>query len=260
MTSTADVEANMDAAEASVDNAASRGAKLVVLPECFFYLGPEEAKLELAEDLGGGGPIMTRCKTLASRHGVELVLGGFWERSDRPTHVYNSCVHLDASGAIHSVYRKIHLFDVDLPDGTKVVESETVVPGDQVVVTDTPFGALGLSVCYDVRFPELYRQLVDKGAIALAVPAAFTATTGRDHWHILLAARAIEQQSYVLAAAQVGHHFGKRHSYGHAMIVDPWGKILAECEDDDTLAIAQIDPAEVARVRAILPSLKHRRL
>src|SRR4029079_3982886 len=126
--------------------------------------------------------------------------------------VRNACVHLGADGGVRAVYRKIHLFDVDLADGTKLTESSTVEPGRDVVVTETPFGTLGLSVCYDLRFPELYRALVDRGAVALAIPAAFTLTTGKDHWHVLMRARAIEAQCYVLAAAQTGHHFGNRNS------------------------------------------------
>jgi predicted amidohydrolase len=188
------------------------------------------------------------------------VLGGFWERGDDPKKVRNACVHLRADGEIAAVYRKIHLFDVDLPDGTRLMESETVEPGDTPVVTDAPFGRLGLSVCYDLRFPELYRALVDDGAIALTVPAAFTLTTGKDHWHVLLRARAIESQCYVLAAAQTGHHYGRRRSYGHALICDPWGTVLAECGEGEGVAVAKIDPEVVARVRRGLPSLAHRRL
>ncbi len=167
-------------------------------------------------------------------------------------------MHLDAAGAVRAVYRKIHLFDVDLPDGTKLEESASVEPGTEIVATETAFGTLGLSVCYDVRFPELYRALVDRGAIALAIPAAFTATTGKDHWHVLLRARAIESQSYVLAAAQTGHHFGERRSYGHALVVDPWGVVLAEHGEGEGFASAFIDPSVVTRVRASLPSLRHR--
>jgi len=258
MTSTADVEANLERAESCVTQAAEDGAELVLVPECFAYLGPEEGQREVAEALPGGGPILGRMQALARARGVDLVLGGFWERGDDPKKVRNACVHIDASGEVKSVYRKIHLFDVDLPDGTKLMESETVEPGTEPVVTDTPFGRLGLSVCYDLRFPELYRRLVDGGAIALAVPAAFTLTTGKDHWHVLLRARAIEAQSYVLAAAQTGHHYGRRNSYGHALIVDPWGTVLAEHGEGQGAVVARIDTDVVERVRRALPSLKHR--
>ena len=258
LSSTADVEANLRAVERLTGEAADEGSRLVVVPECFAYLGPEDGKLALAEPLPGGGPILTRMIALARRHGVELVLGGFWERGTTPDKVRNACVHLGPDGALRAVYRKIHLFDVDLPDGTKLEESASVEPGSELVVTEAPFGTLGLSVCYDVRFPELYRGLVDRGALALAIPAAFTLTTGKDHWHVLLRARAIESQSYVLAAAQTGLHHGTRRSYGHALICDPWGTVLAECGEGEGLATAWIDPSVVARVRASLPSLRHR--
>lgn len=264
MTSGADVEKNLGVVERLVTEAARDGAKVIVVPECFAYLGPEKGKLAIAEPLppfpdgDAGGPILTRMRALAKTTGAELVLGGFYELGSVPEKSKNACVHLDASGAVRSIYRKIHLFDVDLPDGTKLEESATVEPGKEIVVTDTAFGKLGLSVCYDVRFPELYRALVDRGAIALAVPAAFTLTTGKDHWHVLLRARAIEAQSYVLAAAQTGHHHGERRSYGHALIADPWGVVLAECGEGEGFASAWIDDAVVTRIRASLPSLKHR--
>lgn len=260
MTSTADVGANMDAVDRLVGMAADRGATVVVVPECFAYLGPESGKLDLAESLDEGGPILDRCRAIASARLVDVVYGGFWEKGKTPGRVRNACVYVRADGSIASVYRKIHLFDVDLPDGTKVLESETVEPGSDPVVARAPFGGLGLSVCYDLRFPELYRRLVDAGAVALAIPAAFTLTTGKDHWHVLLRARAIEQQSYVLAAAQTGHHYGKRRSYGHALIADPWGTVLAECGEGEGVAVADVDPSYVVQVRGSLPSLRHRRL
>lgn len=258
MTSTPDVESNLRSVERLVAAAAEDGATLVVVPECFAYLGPDGGSLAVAEPLPEGGPILARMAALARAHRVQLVLGGFWERGASPTKVRNACVHLGADGAVRAIYRKIHLFDVDLADGTRLEESATVEPGAELVVTDAPFGKLGLSVCYDVRFPELYRGLVDRGAIALAVPAAFTLTTGKDHWHVLLRARAIEAQSYVLAAAQTGHHFGPRRSYGHALICDPWGTVLAECGEGEGVATAWIDPGVVEKVRASLPSLRHR--
>jgi deaminated glutathione amidase len=269
MTSTADVEANLAAVERLVGDAVEDGARLVVIPECFAYLGPEAGKLELAETLppagdaaagsaADGGPILARMQRLARARAVQLVLGGFWEKGASPSKVRNACVLLGEDGAVRSVYRKIHLFDVDLPDGTKLEESATVEPGSELVVADTALGKLGLSVCYDLRFPELYRALVDQGATALAVPAAFTLTTGKDHWHVLLRARAIEAQSYVLAAAQTGHHFGQRRSYGHALICDPWGTVLAECGEGEGVATAWVDSEVVTRVRAGLPSLRHR--
>jgi len=260
MTSRGEVDDNLRAAARLVADAADDGARLVVLPECFAYLGPEAGKIPIAEPLPDGGPILDRCRGMAREHGVELVLGGFWERGSTPERVRNACVHLSADGQVRSVYRKIHLFDVDLPDGTHLAESETVEPGTDAVTTDAVFGKLGLSVCYDVRFPELYRRLVDQGAIAITVPAAFTLQTGKDHWHVLLRARAIESQCWVLAAAQTGHHYGKRRSYGHALIVDPWGTVRAECGEGEGVAVATLDPDLVASVRASVPSLRHRRI
>ena len=263
MTSTADVDANLGAVRALVHEAAGRGARVVVVPECFAYLGPEAGKLDIAESLDDGdpdGPILAACRDIARSAGSDVVYGGFWEKGASADRVRNACVYMRADGSISEIYRKIHLFDVDLPDGTQLLESETVEPGTESRVAAAPFGALGLSVCYDLRFPELYRQLVDQGAIALAVPAAFTLTTGKDHWHVLLRARAVEQQCYVLAAAQTGHHYGKRWSYGHAMIVDPWGTILAQCGEGAGVAVAPIDPVRVANVRRAVPSLAHRRL
>jgi predicted amidohydrolase len=260
MTSTADVEQNLNAALRLAEQAIDDGARLVVLPECFAYLGPEDGKFAIAESLPKGGPILARCQQLAQAKNTELILGGFYEKTPDPKRVRNACVHIDGSGTVRAVYRKIHLFDVDLPDGTVLRESAGVEAGNEVVVTDTGFGKLGLSVCYDLRFPELYRKLVDQGAIALTVPSAFTLATGKDHWHVLLRARAIESQCYVIAAAQTGKHFGTRVSYGHALIVDPWGTVLADCGEGEGYALATIDHAALERVRAALPSLRHRRL
>jgi predicted amidohydrolase len=260
LNSTADVEKNLSRVRALTQEAAADGANVIVVPECFAYLGPEDGKFAIAEPLPGGGPILQRMAALARETNSELVLGGFYEATSQPRKVKNACVHLGRDGAVKAVYRKIHLFDVDLPDGTKLQESATVEPGSDVVVTDTALGRVGLSVCYDVRFPELYRRLVDLGATLLVVPAAFTLTTGKDHWHVLLRARAIEAQCYVIAAAQTGLHFGTRRSYGHALISDPWGTVVAECSEGEGYALASIDAGLVESVRATLPSLKHRRL
>lgn len=255
-----DLEHNLKRAEFWVNEAAQDGAVLSVLPECFAYLGPEDGKFAAAEPLPSGGPILQRMAELAQRTQCELVLGGFYEKTDQPRKVRNACIHISEQGKVRAIYRKVHLFDVDLPDGTKLEESATVEPGTEVVATDTRAGRLGLSVCYDLRFPELYRRLVDQGATLLTVPAAFTATTGKDHWHVLLRARAIEAQCYVIAAAQSGLHFGTRRSYGHALIADPWGTVVAECGEAEGYAAARIDLGLVESVRRTLPSLRHRRL
>ncbi|MGH9464749.1 MAG: nitrilase-related carbon-nitrogen hydrolase, partial [Thermoanaerobaculia bacterium] len=161
-----------------------------------------------------------------------------------------------------AVYRKIHLFDVDLPGSVRFAESETVVPGDDVIVVATPLARLGLSICYDLRFAELYRRLADGGAQVLLVPSAFTLATGKDHWHALLRARAIENQCWLIAPAQTGRHDdgGLRESYGHALIADPWGAVVAQASDGPGLALAEIDLERVERVRAALPVARHRRL
>ncbi len=262
---TPDVEANMTTVERLVATACDAGAEVVLLPEAFAFLGPEKAKREILEQLpeaagAPGGPILERCRAIATRHGCHLILGGFHEDAGDPEKSYNTCVHLSPGGEILARYRKVHLFDVSLADGTQLRESTRTAAGDQLITTELPFGKLGLSICYDLRFPYLYQSLVDMGAVALTVPSAFTKTTGAAHWHVLLRARAIECQSYVIAPAQHGHNWGKRHSYGHSLIIDPWGDIVAERRDGDGVAVAEVDPERVRQVRAELPSLTHRRL
>lgn len=265
MTSTADLEANLAKASHLVRRAVARGARVVGLPENLTFMGPEESKLATAEDFTQGrvadtaGPVARWAAALARDTGAWLLLGGVAERARDVRLVRNTSLVVTPAGEIAARYRKIHLFDVSLADGSEYRESRFVEPGDDVVLADTPAGKLGLSICYDVRFPELYRKLVDGGATILAVPAAFTVPTGRDHWHVLLRARAIESQCYVLAPAQWGSHGHGRVTYGHALICDPWGTVLAECSDGEGIAVAEVDPARVDSVRAQLPSLKHRR-
>jgi predicted amidohydrolase len=266
MTARDELQANLQRAEGLVRRAAARGAKLVALPENLSFMGPEDAKLPTAEvwPLGDverdAGVVRGWASALARELGVFLVLGGVTEKSEREGRVYNACVVVSDAGALVAKYRKIHLFDVDLADGTSLRESRVVDAGSEVVACDTPVGKLGLSICYDLRFPELYRRLVDLGAEVLCVPAAFTVPTGRDHWHVLLRARAIESQCFVLAPAQWGSHGHGRSTYGHAMIVDPWGTIVAECPDGEGIALAEVDLARERAIRAQLPSLRHRRL
>ncbi len=261
MTSRGDLQKNLVRASELVAEAAERGAKLAVLPENFALLSDhEQAKFSVAESVPGEGPILRAMQAAAQKHNIALVLGGLPERTDSPTQVHNTAVYLDAAGNISAVYRKIHLFDVAIPDGATYRESASVRPGTEAVVADTPWGKLGLSVCYDVRFPELYRRLSQLGARMLAVPSAFTLHTGRDHWHALLRVRAIENLAFVLAAAQFGRHHEKRVTYGHALIVDPWGQILAEVGDHEGVAVAELDFDYQDRVRKDLPSLGHRRL
>lgn len=263
---TPDVAANLDTVERLVSQARADGAEVVVLPEAFAFLGPEQAKQAILEPLPlpgqtdfAPGPILGRCQALARECGVHLVLGGFHEQAPEPGKSFNSCVHLTPAGEVAARYRKIHLFDVSLADGTELRESARTLPGAEAVTTALPFGGLGLSVCYDLRFPYLYQRLVDQGAVALTVPSAFTRPTGTAHWHVLLRARAIETQCYVIAPAQHGQHWEKRSSYGHSLIIDPWGQVVDELADGDGVVLADLDPARVAEVRRQLPSLEHRR-
>ena len=268
MCSTEDVAANLERAAALVHEASRMGAEMVGLPENFAYLGSDkDHRASLAETLGGAagptsGPgILQHMRRLAMDTGVWLLLGGFPERV--PGHddrLANTSVLLDNRGEVRAHYRKIHLFDVEVPGGHRFCESDTVVRGDTPVLAQTPWGPLALSICYDLRFPELYRQLTADGARMIAVPSAFTRETGKDHWHVLLRARAIENQAYLIAPAQWGFHGGKRASYGHAMIVDPWGVVLAECGERDSVAVATLDFEYQDKVRANLPCLSHRRL
>lgn len=261
LTSGGDLEGNLNRAVELVADAARRGAELAVLPENFALLADNErAKFDVAEHIPGDGPILSAMRQAARQHGIALVLGGMPERGPTPSHVYNTAVYVDAQGEVKAAYRKLHLFDVAIPDGAEYRESATVAPGREPVVAETPWGGLGLSVCYDVRFPELYRALALKGARMLAIPAAFTLHTGRDHWHVLMRARAIENQAFVLAAAQFGRHNARRVTYGHALIVDPWGHVLAEMGDREGVAVAELDFAYQDKVRRELPCLTHRRL
>jgi predicted amidohydrolase len=267
VTSTEDVGVNLARCADLVRAAARDGAALVGLPENFAYLGSDrDHRLSLAETLplglkaAGPGPILSAMQTLARETGAWLLLGGFPERGASDTHLRNTSVLLRPDGDLAAVYRKIHLFDVDVPGGMRFRESETIEPGEAPVVADTPWGGLGLSICYDLRFPELYRALSARGARMVAVPSAFTLETGKDHWHLLLRARAVENQVYLFAPAQFGHHGGKRRSYGHALVVDPWGAVLAECGDHEGYALARLDFEYQDRVRANLPCLTHRRV
>jgi predicted amidohydrolase len=261
---TTDVAENLRTAEALVRQGADGGAGLILLPEAFSYIGPDAGKREILEPLDGSAPspILDRFAALAAELGTEIVLGGHHERGPADGNPdeksYNTCVHLTADGRIRALYRKIHLFDVALDDGTQLNESARTLAGQEVVTTETPFGILGLTICYDLRFPYLFQRLADCGAIAISVPSAFTASTGAAHWHALLQARAIEAQCYVLAPAQHGQHNERRRSYGHSLVIDPWGEVIAELDDGDGIVLADIDPERVASVRRQLPSLEHR--
>jgi predicted amidohydrolase len=260
MCSTDDLAKNLEAAEAFVRDAARAGAELVTLPENFAFLRREGQPVPCRQTLDG--EIVGRARGWAQELGVWLLAGTFPEVvPDDPVRFHNTSVLISAAGEVAGVYRKIHLFDVDLADsgGGTYRESANVAPGDALVVAETPFGALGLSVCYDLRFPELYRAMADRGARFLAVPSAFTPHTGKDHWEVLLRARAIENQAFVLAPAQAGRHGPDRTSYGRSMIVDPWGLVLAQAPDRPGVIVAECSAEDLERVRAGLPALRHRR-
>lgn len=257
MTSLPDLGQNLAQAEELIELAVRRGAELVGLPENFSFLGDEAAKIAQAEVIGPESEKFL--KTMAQRFQVTLLGGGFPLPAGSGK-VYNTALLVDANGQEVARYEKAHLFDVDLPDGNTYHESQIVLAGTQIppVYPSKELGGIGLSVCYDVRFPELYRAITQAGANVLFVPATFTAYTGKDHWQVLLQARAIENTSYVIAPAQTGWHNSRRQSHGHAMIVDPWGMILADAGDKPGVAIATVEPDRLAQVRRQMPSLQHR--
>jgi predicted amidohydrolase len=258
MNSTADVEANLASAERLVAEAAGQGARFVGLPENFAFLRSEGEPVPEPQDLDG--PWVSRMAAAARRHAVMLLLGSLPERIPGDRRVFNTSVLLGPDGRRLASYRKIHLFDIDLPGLEHLKESRAVRPGEEPVVAETDIGRIGLTICYDLRFPELYRRLTREGARILAVPSAFTDRTGRDHWEVLLRARAIENLAFVLAPAQWGAHGRGRASWGHALVVDPWGTVLAEVAEGVGIALADLDLAGQDRTRRELPALGHARL
>lgn len=255
LTSTADVDRNVARATRWVRRAAARGARLVALPENFAHLRSEGRPITFKERLDG--ELVRSFAGLARDLGIHLLLGSFPEAIPRSRRIYNTSVLLGPDGARLAVYRKMHLFDIQIRGGAVLAESKTVAPGGPPVVADTPLGKLGLSICYDLRFPELYRQLVRRGSVVLFVPSAFTAYTGPHHWLPLLRARAIENQAWVVAPAQVGRHNAKRHSHGETAIIDPWGRVVARKPKGEGPVEAEIDLGLVDKVRRGLPCLDH---
>ena len=249
MTSSDDKQAN---------EAAARGAGFVALPENLAYMGPEKAKAATAEPIDG--PTLERFAQKARQHRLFLLAGSILESGAPQGRFYNTSALFGPGGERLASYRKIHLFDVDIPDGARYRESETIEPGKDPVIANTPLGCFGLSICYDLRFPELYRALASKGAQILCVPAAFTMLTGKDHWEVLLRARAIENTCFVIAPAQFGRHTENKVTFGHALVADPWGCVIGCASDGEGLAMAPIDLSILERVRRDLPSLAHRRL
>ena len=262
MVSTPDVARNLDAAARLVRQAAEAGAALVALPEYFCLMGHRDAdKLALAEAPGNRseGTVQGFLAATAARHGVWLVGGTLPVKTASQDRVLNRCVVYAPDGSEAGHYDKIHLFAFD--NGRESYdEGRTLQAGSGPVAVQAGGLRVGLSICYDLRFPELYRALMTPHCDLLCVPSAFTYTTGRDHWELLLRARAVENQCYVLAAAQGGTHENGRRTWGHSMVVDPWGEVLAVCEEGEGMALAQIDPGRIAQVRTQLPALAHRRL
>jgi len=249
--------ANLTTARELIGRAAAAGAEFVMLPEYVDYLGPVdgEPKPEPVD-----GEFAAFFAETARELGIWLHAGSFHEASPDPARTHNTSLLFDRTGGLSAVYRKIHLYDVEIPGRVSVRESASVAPGEETVVTDVDGVGVGLSICYDLRFPELYRRLAVSGATVLVVPAAFMVHTGRDHWEVLLRARAIENQCYVLAAGQIGNHEPGRVCYGRSMVVDPWGTVIAQVPDEPGITVADLDLTRLARIRAELPSLANRRL
>lgn len=251
-----DTAANVAAASGFIERAAADGARLVVLPETWNYKGTHQGVLTAGEELDG--PSTTRMRELAELHGIYVLAGSIYELSGRPGRLFNTSVLFGPRGERLAVYRKIHLFDA--VSGEEVHrESSTLDAGDELAVASVDGVGVGLSICYDLRFPELYTQLALGGAGILLVPAAFTAYTGGAHWHVLLRARAIENGCFVVAPNQVGFHTPVKECFGHSLVVDPWGRVLAEVEDGTGICVADLDLSLVDQVRAALPNLQHRR-
>jgi len=261
MNSGDEVQGNLELAGTLLADAADSGCVLAVLPENFALMPVRSRDKAKHAEHPGAGPIQDFLADTAARLGLWVVGGSLPLVSPEQMRVYGACVVVDDSGRTQAIYRKIHLFDVDLPDSEESYrESYSMYAGDDPVVVSTPIGRIGLTICYDLRFPELYRALVDDDASVFSVPAAFTATTGKAHWHTLLRARAIENLAYVIAPGQFGTHPDERATYGHSLIVDPWGRVLAEREDGNCAVVADIDPAMPAQLRRSFPALDNRRL
>jgi predicted amidohydrolase len=257
LTSTADFSANLESADRLTRAAASDGAQLVVLPEKWSALGRAEDMVAGAQPLDG--PAIAWARATARELGIDLVAGSISERISGEDRLRNTSVHVGPDGELQASYRKVHMFDV-VVDGTVYHESEHEEPGEELVLSATAGGVeLGLSICYDVRFPELYRIMAIRGARVFTVPAAFTVPTTRDHWEILLRARAIEDQAFVVAANQIGEHAPGLRSGGRSMIVDPWGIVLAHAPDRECHIVADLDLEAQARIRRDLPALANRR-
>ncbi len=259
MASGPQVGANLNEAARLIANAAAAGAGLVVLPENFAIMPMKDADRLAVAETDGIGPMQEFLSSQAQRHGVWLVGGTIPMRTAQNGRVRAACLLFDDRGVRVARYDKIHLFDVRLESGEEYNESAAIEPGSDSVVVATPFGKLGLAVCYDLRFPELFRRMLDAGAELFAVPSAFTVRTGRAHWEVLVRARAVENLSYVIAAAQGGYHLNGRETFGDSMIANSWGEVLDRLARGSGFVIADLDPKLQDRVRANFPSINHRR-
>jgi predicted amidohydrolase len=263
LNSTADFGANLATADRLTRAAAADGARLIVLPEKWTAMGSDEELRAAAEPLDGRA--VSWARETAAELGVDLVAGSFLERIPGEEKLANTCVHVGPSGAVRAVYRKLHMFDVRI-DGRSYRESDVELPGEEIVLSEASSGVagapgveLGLAICYDLRFPEIFRILAVRGARILALPSAFTLPTTRDHWEVLVRARAIENQAFTIAANQIGSHPGGARSGGRSMIVDPWGVVLAQAPDGEGHILAELDLERQTEIRAQLPVLAHRR-
>lgn len=262
MTSGIDPTANARTVADGIAQAAATGSAMLFTPEMSGLLDGNRARARGNVVAEADDIVLAATREAAAKHGVWVHLGSLAVKAPEEhggDKFLNRGFVIDGTGAIRASYDKLHLFDVDLPTGESWRESNTYCPGERAIVVDTPIGKLGLAICYDMRFPDLFRALSDAGATALSVPAAFTRPTGKAHWHVLLRARAIEAGAYVIAAAQTGEHEDGRATYGHSLVIDPWGEILLDMGEAAGLGSAAIDPARVEDVRSRVPVLRHRR-
>lgn len=261
MTSGIDPAANGDAIAMMVARAKAEGADMLFTPEMAGYLDRDRSRAAATLRSEADDPVLAQVRDAAAKHGLWVHLGSLPLKDERSDGRWaNRSFMIDADGAVRARYDKIHLFDVDLATGETWRESSVYGPGEQVVAVDTPWERMGLSVCYDLRFPDLYRALTNAGATILSIPAAFTVPTGQAHWHILLRARAIEAGCFVIAAAQTGVHEDGRETYGHSLIVDPWGEVVLDMGGVGGLALAEIDVSRVEEVRGRVPAIANRRI
>jgi len=261
MASGPNLNANLIEAGRLIKDAVKAGAQLVVLPENFAMMGIKDSDNLAHQESAGDGPIQEFLSQQASQHGIWIIGGTFPMVSPDAERAYSSCLVFNDKGEQVASYQKIHLFDVHIDStGENYNESEVITPGDHIEVIDSPFGKIGLAICYDLRFPELFRAMVSQGAQIIAVPSAFTAITGKAHWEVLCRSRAVENISYLIAAGQGGYHVSGRETYGDSMIVDPWGQVLDRLPHGSGVVIADIDVQHVESIRKNFPAIEHRRL